>query len=310
MESEAPVSRHTSSMGYPGAARRGTGDQRSSRRDTYDHQEAIAGPDTQRFQDRPRGTIGGRPPVLQKSLRYDGKTNWQAFHAKFSRLAQDGQRRAFLGEVNLSSSEPSQASSSSEQRNPPAKAGIFSRLGSPVGTPKSPRPRGLGSRSSPLSLGARGLSQKGDSSWSRGTESRLCRDLPDAFDSHMHLDRSLSKFGMPPRTSLGDFLRMRLTSAPVDPVKLAGGVAVFCDPKTWSSVPLRLEPGWVGAVGIHTKSARQFEDAIQHRFHQLVSHPSVSALGKVGMDFIAEEKLHARHSPNLYLKVDPPVLSF
>ncbi|XP_052098908.1 uncharacterized protein LOC127733629, partial [Mytilus californianus] len=75
-------------MGYPGAARRETGDQRSSRRDAYDHQEAMAGSDTQRFQDRPRGPTGGKPPILQKSLKYDGKTNWQAFYAKFSRLCQ------------------------------------------------------------------------------------------------------------------------------------------------------------------------------------------------------------------------------
>ncbi|VDI21152.1 Hypothetical predicted protein [Mytilus galloprovincialis] len=101
----------------------------------------------------------------------------------------------------------------------------------------------------------------------------------------LHLDRSLTKMGLPSRTSLGDFLRVRLDPVPVDPVKLAGGVAVFCDPKTWPRVPLRLEPGWVGAVGIHPKSAGQFEDATQHRFHQLVSHPSVSALGEVGSGF-------------------------
>ncbi|CAC5364393.1 tatD [Mytilus coruscus] len=152
---------------------------------------------------------------------------------------------------------------------------------------------GLGSRSSPLSLGARESPQTGDSPGSRGTESRLCRDLSDAFDSHMHLDRSLSKMGMPPRTSLGDFLRMRLTLAPVDPVKLAGGVVVFCDPKTWPSVPLRQESGWVEALEIHPKSAGQFEDAVQHRFHKLVSHRSVSSLGD-GVDLTAEEKLHAR----------------
>ncbi|XP_076082636.1 uncharacterized protein LOC143053741 [Mytilus galloprovincialis] len=32
--------------------------------------------------------MGVRPPILQKSLKYDGKTNWQAFYAKFSRLCQ------------------------------------------------------------------------------------------------------------------------------------------------------------------------------------------------------------------------------
>ncbi|VDI73854.1 Hypothetical predicted protein [Mytilus galloprovincialis] len=86
-ESEAPASRHASSMGYPtgsGEPRRGYGDQRSSRRDAYDHQGNMGGSDNQ----RQRGSMGVRPPILQKSLKYDGKTNWQAFYAKFSRLCQ------------------------------------------------------------------------------------------------------------------------------------------------------------------------------------------------------------------------------
>ncbi|XP_071141869.1 uncharacterized metal-dependent hydrolase TatD-like [Mytilus edulis] len=267
--------------------------------------------------------------------------HWRA-QVELMALLQGHQRQAFLGKVNLSSSEPSQASSSSEQGSPPAKAGVFSRLGAPVCTQGTPRPMGqvgafsstgpsprsipslmslptrpvpslmslprpgpsrslpsLGSRGSSSSAGAQGSKHPGNPSGSRGVESQLCRDLPEAFDSHMHLDRSLTKMGLPSRTSLGDFLRVRLDPVPVDPVKLAGGVAVFCDPKTWPSVPLRLEPGWVGAVGIHPKSAGQFEDATQHRFHQLVSHPSVSALGEVGVDFTVEEKLHARQISTL-----------
>ncbi|XP_076095655.1 uncharacterized protein LOC143066728 [Mytilus galloprovincialis] len=267
--------------------------------------------------------------------------HWRA-QVELMVLLQGHQRQAFLGKVNLSSSEPSQWSSPSEQGSPPAKAGVFSRLGAPVCTQGTPRPMGqvgafsstgpsprsipslmslptrpvpslmslprpsssrslpsLGSRGSPSSVGAQGSNHQGNPSGSRGVESQLCRDLPEAFDSHMHLDRSLTKMGLPSRTSLGDFLRVRLDPVPVDPVKLAGGVAVFCDPKTWPRVSLRLEPGWVGAVGIHPKSAGQFEDATQHRFHQLVSHPSVSALGEVGVDFTVEEKLHARQISTL-----------
>ena len=105
--------------------------------------------------------------------------------------------------------------------------------------------------------------------------------------------------GMPSQKSLGDFLRVRLIPAHVDPVKLVEGVAVFCDPKTWPRVPLKLEPGWVGTVGIHPKSTGQFEDATQHRFHQLVTHPSVSVLGEMGVDFTIDEKLHARQISTL-----------
>jgi len=31
--------------------------------------------------------------------------------------------------------------------------------------------------------------------------------LPEAFDAHFHLDGSLNKYGLPPTTSLGTFLR-------------------------------------------------------------------------------------------------------
>lgn len=63
---------------------------------------------------------------------------------------------------------------------------------------------------------------------------QLFRELPEAFDSYMHLDRSLSKMGKSSQASLRDFLRVRVTPAPVDPVKLAVGVAVFCDPKDFT----------------------------------------------------------------------------
>ncbi|CAC5367586.1 unnamed protein product [Mytilus coruscus] len=101
--------------------------------------------------------------------------------------------------------------------------------------------------------------QMGNTSGSWGAEAGFPRDMPSASDNNMHLDRSLVKCGLSPRTSLGDFLRMQLYPAPANPVKLAGGVVVFCDPKTCPSTPLRLEQSWVGAVGIHPKSAANLQ---------------------------------------------------
>ncbi|VDI09052.1 Hypothetical predicted protein [Mytilus galloprovincialis] len=85
-------------------------------------------------------------------------------------------------------------------------------------------------------------------------------------------------------------LRGGFSSGSVDPCSCGPNQAVFCDPKTSPRVPLKLEPGWVGAVGFHPKSAGQFEDATQQRFHQLVTHPSVSALGEVGWMFLLKDE--------------------
>ncbi|VDI06644.1 Hypothetical predicted protein [Mytilus galloprovincialis] len=65
-ESEAPASRHASSMGYPtgsGEPRRGYGDQRSSRRDAYDHQGNMGGSDNQ----RQRGSMGLDLPSYKRA---------------------------------------------------------------------------------------------------------------------------------------------------------------------------------------------------------------------------------------------------
>lgn len=73
--------------------------------------------------------------------------------------------------------------------------------------------------------------------------------MAETSDAHFRLDRSLNKYGLPPTTSLGTFLRRRLIPHPRLHVKLAGGIVVFCDPSNC----LRLYHGWKVAVGIHPK---------------------------------------------------------
>lgn len=108
-------------------------------------------------------------------------------------------------------------------------------------------------------------------------------DLSEAFDSHLHWDRAAPKFGTG-MVDFGRFLRVGLSPQPQIPVKLVGGVVIFCDPKTWPAVPVKLETGWVAAVGLHPKKALQLRDAEAEQVRNLLEHPSVTALGEVGLD--------------------------
>jgi hypothetical protein len=75
------------------------------------------------------------------------------------------------------------------------------------------------------------------------------------------------------------FLRVGLSRQHQTPVELVGGVVVYCDPKTWPVVPVRLE-----AVGLHPKKILQLRDAEAAQLTKLLGHPSVTALGEVGLD--------------------------
>ena len=65
-------------------------------------------------------------------------------------------------------------------------------------------------------------------------------DLPEAFDSHLHWDRVAPKFGTG-RADFGRFLRIGLSRQPQILVELVGGVVVYCDPKTWPAISVRVD---------------------------------------------------------------------
>ena len=81
--------------------------------------------------------------------------------------------------------------------------------------------------------------------------------IPDAMDSHMHLDRSLRRLRMDPRMGIQELLARRPRPAPKQEINVVGGVLVYCDPKTWPEDPekLNLPEGWFIAVGVHPKHA-------------------------------------------------------
>jgi len=110
--------------------------------------------------------------------------------------------------------------------------------------------------------------------------------VPDAMDSHLHLDRSLRSLRLDPGTGIQEFLAKCPVPAPRQRVNLVGGGLVFCDPMTWPKDPekLRLPEGWVAAVGVHPKNASVFGDCYFDRLSRLVAPPAVTALGEVGLD--------------------------
>ena len=111
---------------------------------------------------------------------------------------------------------------------------------------------------------------------------------PEAFDSHFHLDRTLSQLRLSRNGSLEDIVQR----VPVDDRKkitLVGTVAIYCDPDTYpTDVKLQELPSsiMVGA-GIHPRHARnrssRIESDVRH-LRRLLQHPRVIALGEVGLD--------------------------
>lgn len=105
----------------------------------------------------------------------------------------------------------------------------------------------------------------------------------DAFDSHFHLDRlayhlnetwdqTLKAINEPTEVPIGQ------------PVKLVGGVMVFCDPQNYKRLPIRNTPFAV-AVGVHPKHASRFTKDQEGQLEKLLKTRGVRALGEVGLDF-------------------------
>ena len=110
---------------------------------------------------------------------------------------------------------------------------------------------------------------------------------PFAFDSHFHFDRTAKKLLHVEDVSMvtiEEILEFPLPSTPACPVKLIGGVMVFCDPETRLSIPL-MDGRWKVAVGVHPRKVLQCSDSHLARIQMLLdSNPLVKALGEIGLD--------------------------
>ncbi len=110
------------------------------------------------------------------------------------------------------------------------------------------------------------------------------KDEAVVFDSHFHLDRLAKKLGHN-MSDIETIVNMKTEVLPQMVATLSGGVFVFCDPDTWSRIPLVCEPGWTIAVGVHPKNVPSLYDADITYLKQLLQRPNVSALGEIGLDY-------------------------
>ena len=112
--------------------------------------------------------------------------------------------------------------------------------------------------------------------------------VPEAFDSHFHLDRTLRDMKLSSEGCLEDVL----ANAPVDEdkkINLVGSVAIYCDPRTYPTDRyLQNLPGdQLVGLGFHPKHSKYSESRIRdeiRQFRRLVCHPRIIAFGEVGLD--------------------------
>ena len=109
-------------------------------------------------------------------------------------------------------------------------------------------------------------------------------DLPEAYDSHFHLDRTSCKlFGRDTAYVEVEQLLEHSSGKPEYPVNVVGGVCVFSEPSRQpiiSNAPLN----WKAAVGAHPKHVEELTPARFNTLKSLVRSPDVCALGEIGLD--------------------------
>ena len=122
------------------------------------------------------------------------------------------------------------------------------------------------------------------------TRSNLPLGLPQAFDSHFHLDRSKKKLK---KTSFHQVCEAVRPDEGFE-VQVMGGVTVFCDPDTYPSQEEVNElrgQGLTIAIGLHPKYVEKYTEDSLLAFERCLTFSGVSALGEVGLDYSTSDKL-------------------
>lgn len=113
-------------------------------------------------------------------------------------------------------------------------------------------------------------------------------DLNKVFDSHFHLDRTVSKIWKPyvPSDKTAEDLlsyTYRSNSPPQLTVSLTGGVINYSEPSTH---PEFIEPNgfWGIALGVHPKHVGELTEERLLHLKTMLACPSVVGLGEIGLD--------------------------
>ncbi|MES9884279.1 MAG: TatD family hydrolase [Sedimenticola sp.] len=104
----------------------------------------------------------------------------------------------------------------------------------------------------------------------------------EGFDSHFHLDRLSRGLGQRWETTMQN-ISLPTEVPSQQPIHVAGGVMVFCDPEQFDRLPI-YKPHFVMAVGIHPKKAHLYTPSVAQKLKGLLKERPVRALGEVGLD--------------------------
>ena len=119
--------------------------------------------------------------------------------------------------------------------------------------------------------------------------------LPEAIDSHFHLDRARSMLRSP-GASVDDLCKS-IQSDREYRVRLTGGVVIFCDPQTYPTqeeMQHLKSQGYAIALGLHPKGTNHYSEQDFETFRRLVNQPEVTVLGEVGLDYTADPSTWGR----------------
>ena len=108
------------------------------------------------------------------------------------------------------------------------------------------------------------------------------------IDTHCHIEYFFERFQYQ-----GSFEAFRSKHGPY-PHNFGGCITIFCDPASFSSFrtwPDLLEEDKVwAAFGMHPHNAKYYNDSIEEKIIEALSHPRAVAWGEMGLDY-------AKHSP-------------
>jgi len=148
-------------------------------------------------------------------------------------------------------------------------------------------------RDCPANFSHKGSSSRGPSKYELSSTAEAIKEVHSEIpfvDTHCHLEYILQKTHL---DSIADF---RKKNSKEFPDNFEACICNYCDPGALSpslgAWKDQLEMDWVyGSFGIHPHNAKYYDDKVEQRIIECLSHPKAVSFGECGLDF------HYNHSP-------------